>query len=95
MTWALHSHVADRKPPSPQLDLLRLFWRLQALSGKTLTCGLYQTAAGLEVRCDYGADDLIRSQFTPDIARANATAEAWKTRALSRAGFVELNTEAS
>ena len=89
MDWALHDHVPSKRPAPPQLDLLRLFWRMQAPSGKTLGCGLYRTAAGLEVRCGYSDEDLIRSQFAPDLGAADQLAEAWKTTALAKAGFVE------
>jgi hypothetical protein len=89
--WALHDHTPRAAQPAPQPDLLRLFWKMQAPSGKVLSCGLYSTAAGLEVRCDYGGDDLIRSQFAADPGTAGEVAAAWKMTALSKAGFLELD----
>lgn len=90
MTSALYNHVPGGKPSSPQLDLLRLFWRMQAPSGKTLICGLYQMAGCLEVRCGYGDDDLLRSQFAPDLNAADAVAEAWKATVIAKGGFSEM-----
>ena len=55
-----------------------------------LSCGLYRTEAGLEVRCDYGGDDLIRSQVAADLGTAGEVAAAWKITALAKAGFLEL-----
>ncbi len=89
MTWALWTHKGGRHTAAPQLDLRMVYWRMTSPSGKTLTCALYRTAAGLEVRCDYGGDDLIRSQFARDLETAGDLAATWKTAALTRAGFVE------
>jgi hypothetical protein len=32
-----------------------------------LTCGVFRTIAGLEVRCGYGEDDLTRSHYTREV----------------------------
>ena len=90
MDWALHDFVPNNEQPAPQLDLPRFYWRMQAPSGKVLSCGLHRLAAGLEVRCDYGGDDLIRSQFAPDLRTAGQPAQGWKMTAVTRPGFVEL-----
>jgi hypothetical protein len=39
-------------------------------------CGIYRTDAGLEVRCGYGADDLVRSEFAIELRTAREIAEA-------------------
>jgi len=44
--------------------------------------------AGIEVRCSYGEDDLIRSQYGQEIETARGIAGSWKTVAESE-GFVE------
>ena len=46
-----------------------------------LTCGVFQTIAGLEVRCGYSDDDLIRSQFARELETAREIAAGWKTAA--------------
>jgi hypothetical protein len=52
----------DTAPPT--LDLLETCWRFAGPSrGRVFSCGIYRTAAGLEVRAGHSPDDLIRSQF--------------------------------
>jgi len=46
-----------------------------------VTCGVFRTIAGLEVRCSYPNDDLIRSQFAGEIETARAIAVEWRTAA--------------
>ena len=50
-----------------------------------LSCGIYQTDAGLETRAGYG-EDLLRSQFATEIGKARELAGAWKIAALEK-GF--------
>ena len=87
--WLLHTHKAS-EPPAPQLDLLRLYWRMVGPSGRPLSCGLYRTTEGLELRCGYSGDDLLRSQLTPDIETASEVAEGWKLIVLTVDSFTEL-----
>lgn len=46
-----------------------------------LTCGVFRTEAGLEVRCGYGEDNLIRSQYGVEIGAGRALANDWKSAA--------------
>ena len=46
-----------------------------------VTCGVFRTTVGLEVRCSYSEDDLIRSQFAVEIETARAIAVEWRTPA--------------
>jgi hypothetical protein len=50
-----------REPPGPVL--ITQCWRLLGPSGKPITCGIYRTDAGIEVRCGYSDADLVRSHF--------------------------------
>jgi hypothetical protein len=53
------SHWKEDVPP---LTLLEPSWEMTSPRGRVLTCGVFQTIVGLEVRCGYAEDDLIRSQ---------------------------------
>jgi hypothetical protein len=59
----------------------------EGASGKVLECGIYRTAAGIEGRCGYGPDDLLRSQLAPEIGTACGVAEQWRRGVLAKGGF--------
>ena len=87
---SLYNHAPSERG-APQLVLIRQFWRMRSPNGRVLACGVYRTTAGMEVRCDFGGDDLIRSEFARDLGIASTIAEGWKMGALARVGFVELD----
>ena len=59
-----------------------------------LECGIYRTdAPGLEVRCGYGEDGLLRSQRSAEIGRAREVAEAWRPAVLAKGGFTEMTSD--
>ena len=79
-----------RGKDGPTLRLVRACWRMRGPSGKVLECGIYRTQGpGVEVRCGYGADDLLRSQRTAEIGRARDIAAQWKRPVLGKHGFCE------
>jgi hypothetical protein len=53
---------------------------------RLLTCGVFRTIAGLELRCGYGEDDLIRSQYAIEIGMSRALAADWRAAAVLK-GF--------
>ena len=53
-------------------------------------CGIYNTAAGLEVLCGYSEDDLLRSELAPEIAMAREIAERWRQAVIGKGGFFEV-----
>ena len=72
------------------MPLLEACWRMKGPSGKVLECGIYRhVAQGVEVRCGYEPDDLIRSQFAPEIGTARDVAEEWRQAVLAK-GFEEV-----
>lgn len=75
------------QPVVPRLDLLETCWQVKAPSGRVLSCGIYQTDAGLETRAGYG-EDLLRSQFARQMDAARAVAGEWKGLAREK-GFEE------
>ena len=79
-----------RRRQAPTPVLLTECWRLFGPSGKPIVCGIYRTDAGLEVRCGYSDEDLIRSQFASHIDIAEDIAAAWRQAAIDK-GFTEAN----
>jgi len=79
------SHWREQMPP---MTLLETCWQMKSPRGRVLTCGVFRTIAGLEVRCGYGEDDLIRSQYAFEIGTARAVAADWKAAAVLK-GFHE------
>ena len=75
---------SDRKDPS---GLLEASWRMKGPSGRVLECGIHRHVAGVEVRCGYGEDDLLRSQTAPEIGTARDIAEQWRQAVLAKGGF--------
>ncbi len=71
--------------------LIEMLWRVLGPSNKPIVCGIYQDAAGLEVRCHYeeSIDALIRSERAADIDIARDIADAWKQAVIAK-GFTEL-----
>lgn len=77
-----------REPPSPRV--VHTYWRLLGPSRRPLRCDLCLTTAGLEVRCGYGGDDLLRSEFANSRSVADAIAATWKAVVLAKGSFVEI-----
>jgi|SRR5688572_19886031 len=74
------------------LERIETCWRMKGSSGKVLECGIYRTAArGVEVRCGYGEEDLLRSQLAREIGAARAIAEEWRQTVLAKGGFINVN----
>jgi hypothetical protein len=73
--------------------LIEMFWRVVGPSGKPIVCGVYETSAGLEVRCHLSEsiDALIRSERVTDIDIARDIATAWKQAAIEK-GFTDLES---
>ncbi len=72
------------------LQRVEASWRMRGPSGKVLECGIYRTdAPGLEVRCGYGQEDLLRSQRAVEIGTAREIAEQWRQGVLAKGGFEE------
>jgi len=76
-----------QRPSPPTLTLIEACRELTSPRGRVLSCGIYQTDAGLETRAGYG-DNLIRSQYAAQIGTAREPAAAWKIAALVK-GFAD------
>jgi hypothetical protein len=86
-----YSPFQAKKNEPPKLDLVEMFWRIVGPSGKPIVCGIYETSAGLEVRCHLAesVDALVRSERVPDVDVARDVAAAWKYAAVAK-GFSEV-----
>ena len=80
------SHWRENAPP---MTLIETSWQLTSPRGRVLTCGVFRTIAGLEVRCGYSEGDLIRSQYAREPGAAREIAAGWKAAALEK-GFSEV-----
>lgn len=77
------------EPPLP--ERIELCWRMKGPNGRILECAIFRHAAqGVEVRCGFGEDDLIRSQLAPEIGTARDVAEDWRRAVLANGGFAEV-----
>jgi hypothetical protein len=48
---------------------------------------LYRIETGLEFRCGFGEDDLLRSQTASEIGTARNIAEQWRQAVIAKGGF--------
>jgi hypothetical protein len=87
VNWGTHDapRIRRSEPPAPQL--VEAYWRAVGPSGKELSCGLYRTAAGLELRCGYQIDELLRSTRMGLKDDARYTAALWLLVVLSNGSF--------
>ena len=96
MDWdrTIYREHKERKH-APQLELVESCWHMRSLQKATriLGCGIYRTAAGLEVRAGYMPDDLLRSQVARDMETAREVAEAWRQAMVAKGGFEELSID--
>jgi hypothetical protein len=51
---------------------------VERLSDSVVWAGRYTIATGLEVRAGYSADDIVRTQLTPEIDTAQSIAAGWR-----------------
>jgi hypothetical protein len=73
------------EPPAPRV--VEVYWRAVGPSRKELSCGLYRTSAGLELRCGYHGDDLLRSTRIGPEDDARYSAAGWLHVVLSKGAF--------
>ena len=77
----------DGRRPEPTMPaLITECWRLIGPSGKPIVCALYEHPSGIEVRCQYSVEHLIRSQLAPHIDIAQDVAAEWRRAAIAK-GF--------
>ena len=73
-----------REQPAPVL--ISECWRLLGPSGTPIVCAIYEHPHGVEVRCQYSPEHLIRSELASHVDIAEDIAAAWKQAAIEK-GF--------
>jgi hypothetical protein len=76
--------------PPPRLEWLETRWRVKGPGGRELTCGIFLGEAGYDVRAEYAADDVMRSQWARDVDAARRIADRWLEEIRQMDGFEEL-----
>ena len=85
------------EPPElvqPRIELAQTFWRMAAPSGRHITCALYRTAEGLELRAGEGEGDHLLWNRVQTPHAAEVIAAMWKTAAAAQ-GFSDLDVPAA
>ena len=50
-------------PREPRIEHLTTFWTVRGPSNRDLTCSAYRVQTGLELRVEYGPQDIVASQL--------------------------------
>ena len=81
---------AQRREPT--LDHVCRFWTLRGPSSRDITCSVYRAETGLELRTEYGPEDIVASQLFRGAdadERLAEMADNWR-RTLIAKGFHEI-----
>jgi hypothetical protein len=70
----------------PPLECVKTFWVLAGPSNIAITCALYRTPKGLELRAGHGEQDTLLREAVGNVGRAEKLAATWKTAAETK-GF--------
>jgi hypothetical protein len=89
MDWARHDCTRGGLRTEARLELVQTFWCFVGQSGRPVTCAVYRTDVGLELRAGRSTEELIRSQRVQTTDGAAVLADQWK-QALVAAGLTEL-----
>ena len=79
-------------PPQAPLEHVATFWTLRGPSERDIVCSAYKTPLGLEIRAEYGPQDLVASELFrgPDAdQRLAEKADAWRLTLIGK-GFHEI-----
>jgi hypothetical protein len=80
---------AQPQTPLPRLELVERCWNVKGPDGRELTCGIFLTESGYDVRAEYAADDLMRSQWARDVDAGRRIAKGWLEEIRKMGGFEE------
>jgi hypothetical protein len=67
----------DSAPHAQRRELIELIGRQQDAVGRELTCGVYLTPTGYEVRAEYTDGEILRTQWAMDTQGARIIATRW------------------
>ena len=85
--WGTHDAPPARRSDPPAPRLVEMYWRAVGPSRKELNCGVYRIVAGLELRCGYGSDQLMRSTRIGAQDDGRTIAAGWLHLVLSNGWF--------
>jgi hypothetical protein len=51
------------QPPEPRIEHFATFWTMRGPSNRDLTCSAYRVQTGLELRVEYGPEDIVASHL--------------------------------
>jgi hypothetical protein len=86
MRWSLFG-TKPRQSGVTRVEVVKTYWRLIGPTRRPVACALYRTDAGLELRTYRDTHDLLYSLPVSTENQGADQAEAWKTAALTFAGF--------
>ena len=92
MPWSLFSRNS-RQSGALRVEVVKTYWCLMGPTRRPITCILYRSHAGLELRTYRGADDLLYSFAVETENQAADQAAAWKAAVMTSAGFTEADGE--
>ena len=81
--------MTSKPAEEPRLELVAPCWRMRGPSSQVLSCAIYRTDVGLEVRAGY-ANDLLHSQHVFSEEAGVVWAERCRQAILAKGGFEEL-----
>jgi len=67
----------DSTPDSHPRELIEMIGRQTDAGGRELTCGLYLTRTGYEVRAEYSDGEVLRTQWAMDTQGGRIIANRW------------------
>ena len=67
----------DPAPYSRRRELIEMIGRQKGADGRELTCGIYLTQTGYEVRAEYSDGEVLRTQWAMDTQGGRIIANRW------------------
>ena len=67
----------DSAAQAPRRELIELIGRQTDAAGRELTCGVYLTPTGYEVRAEHTGGEVLRTQWAMDTQGARIIANRW------------------
>jgi hypothetical protein len=86
------ARMTRRPDPEPRRDLVETAWRFTAPSGRTLSCSIFRTDVGLEIRVGYSEEDLLYSKRAVDNEHAREIAAELREAVVVKGGFTEVTS---
>jgi len=76
-------------------ELIETRWRVRDPQKGEVTCGIYLTESGYDVRSVSEGNELVRTQWARDLDAAHIIADGWLRALRDAGGIEELSASAS